>query len=486
MQFPTINFAIFFLVVFFFSWELDLFNRDRKLFLLLASYFFYGFMDLHFLPILILYPTINFFFARWLHSLREQESPIRAKVLGFMVAVNLLPLVFFKYLDFILTQFLGSAAGEIFPSLREYGLPLGISFFTFQGLSYIIDTYRGHLDPKAFRWLDVQLYIAFFPHLVAGPIVRASEFIPQLQQRVRRDQIPLIYASALFLAGLFKKVVIANFLGTQVVDPVFEDPTAYSPFSIWIALYGYAVQIYCDFSGYSDMAIALAALLGYQFPDNFNQPYRALSLKEFWKRWHMSLSRWLQDYLYIPLGGSRLGPLKTYRNLLLTMLIGGLWHGANWTFIVWGGWHGLGLAGERWIEGKIERQRQWQTQTQTQWRLHPVFRRLFTFHFVVFGWLWFRSKDLSSALAVMERMIFGFWNSTEVVYEAFPLMGVFLIGIGLLCNWLPTLEGLRWRPLSVPQQTKTIFIWSLLAGVLLAMILWVRPSGVAPFIYFRF
>ena len=225
-------------------------------------------------------------------------------------------------------------------------LPIGISFFTFQAISYVVDVYRRVIRPATF--LDFAIYEAFFPHLVAGPIVRAREFLPQLVTPRNPRTIPAGPAVFLIAGGLFKKIVLADLLATRIVDPVFGSPEAHSAQEVWLAIYGYAVQIYCDFSAYTDMAIGLALLLGFRFPQNFDRPYAARSLQEFWRRWHMTLSRWLRDYLYIPLGGSRGSSAKTYRNLMLTMLIGGLWHGASWTFVIWGGIHGTGLALERW------------------------------------------------------------------------------------------------------------------------------------------
>ena len=221
-------------------------------------------------------------------------------------------------------------------------LPVAISFLTFHAISYIVDVYRGRL--KASRSpLDILLYISFFPHLVAGPIVRAHEFLPQLASPRRAEDFGFGENMLLILGGLFKKMVIANYLAVKFVDPIFTDPTQFSRFDLVMAVYAYAIQIYADFSAYTDIAIGVAALLGYRFPQNFNQPYRALGIGDFWRRWHMTLSNWLRDYLYIPLGGNRGGRLMTARNLMLTMLLGGLWHGANWTFLIWGALHGAAL-----------------------------------------------------------------------------------------------------------------------------------------------
>ena len=234
------------------------------------------------------------------------------------------------------------------PPLLEIALPVGISFFTFHAISYVIDIGRGQLRPL--RLDELALYMSFFPHLVAGPIVRASEFAPQLHVRADPRRIPSGEAFRLIAFGLFKKVVVSSYVATEIVDPVFGAPSAHGPLDLLVGVYAYAIQIYADFSGYTDIAIGCALLLGIRFPQNFDAPYRALSIQDFWRRWHMTLSRWLRDYLYIPLGGSRHGERQTYRNLFLTMVIGGLWHGAAMTFLVWGALHGGYLVGERWVK----------------------------------------------------------------------------------------------------------------------------------------
>ena len=232
-------------------------------------------------------------------------------------------------------------------------LPIGISFFTFQAISYVVDVYRG--ETRAASLMDVAILQAFFPHIVAGPIVRANELLPQL--RTPRDPRAVLAGPGHLPDRRRPREEdgVADELARRIVDPVYSDPAAHSGAEVLLAFYGFAAQIYCDFSGYTDMAIGLALLLGYQLPQNFNRPYLALSLQDFWRRWHMTLSRWLRDYLYIPLGGSRKGRAKTYRNLMITMLLGGLWHGASWTFVLWGGIHGTALSGERFARERFPR-----------------------------------------------------------------------------------------------------------------------------------
>ena len=354
MLFPTLTFGLFFLAVYAVTWTIGARSNEwRKILLLVASWIFYGAWDWRFVALLIGSAIINWGLGYLIEASKVQEDDEevanrRGKALVAVgVVANLAILGFFKYFDFFL--------GEIAPLLTEAGfardlpllqviLPVGVSFFTFQGMSYMIDVYRGRT--RAASLLDITLLMSFFPHLVAGPIVRASHLVPQFRKIPKLDRGMVAMALLLIIWGLFKKAVIASELSTSVVDPVFFDPSAYGSADLLFAAYGYAVQIYCDFSAYSDMAIGLAALLGYRFPRNFDQPYRAASLQDFWRRWHISLSSWLRAYLYIGRGGNRGGLVFICRNLMITMLLGGIWHGAKWTFLIWGGLHGLVLAAD--------------------------------------------------------------------------------------------------------------------------------------------
>jgi D-alanyl-lipoteichoic acid acyltransferase DltB (MBOAT superfamily) len=351
----------------------------------------------------------------------------------------------------------------------EILLPVGISFFTFHGISYLTDVYRG--DVAVCRNpLDMALYMSFFPQLVAGPIVRAAYFLPQLA-RPSAEPIPIAPALLLILGGLFKKVVVANYLATGLVDPVFAAPTSYGGPDLLLATYGYAVQIYCDFSAYTDIAIALAALLGFRFPANFDQPYRAQRLREFWQRWHISLSSWLRDYLYKPLGGNRHGRWKTYRNLMLTMLLGGLWHGAAWKFIAWGALHGGGLAVERMLEPWIGRR--------ASSPAGKLIATLFVFHFVCLAWIFFRAEDFAVARLFIAGLAGG-WG--EGVQQAGPMM-VALIAIGMAGQFTPNAWFDR-----LATSFERVPVWGMgaAAGIVVAAINALGPDGVAPFIYFRF
>ena len=470
MLFPTFGFLLFFLAVVAGLSVLDGCFTAKKTLLVVASYFFYAQWDWRFCFLLAFSTAISF--AAGLLLGRVQERNRQRLVLGVAVALHLGLLGIFKYLDFFvlsandLARLLGLERELPF---LEVLLPVGISFFTFHGISYVTDVYRG--DVAVCRSpLDMALYMSFFPQLVAGPIVRAAYFLPQLA-RPSAEPIPIAPALLLILGGLFKKIVIANYLATGLVDPVFAAPTSYGGPDLLLATYGYAVQIYCDFSAYTDMAIALAALCGFRFPANFNQPYRAERLREFWQRWHISLSSWLRDYLYKPLGGNRNGRLKTYRNLLLTMLLGGLWHGAAWKFIAWGALHGGGLAAERMMEPWLGRR-----------AATPVGRAiavLLVFHFVCLAWIFFRAEDFEVARLFIAGLFAGWGGGVQ---QAGPFV-VGLIALGMAGQFLPdrlfdrAAEALGEAP-----------VWGLgaAAGIAVAAINALGPEGIAPFIYFRF
>src|SRR5579863_7497892 len=341
MLFPTVEYALFFLPVLAVAWSLYRLPRAHKGFLLLASYAFYGFWNWAYLPLLIGISVFAWVVSRLIQ--RSTSPGARKFWLVVGVVVCLAALAYFKYTSFLLTNLL-ALWGRFAPSPRipinSPLLPLGISFFVFHAISLLADCYRGKVTEPV-QIGDALLYVAFFPQLIAGPILRASRFLPQLAVRRNPDAIRVNRAFLLIICGLFKKVVISDMLATRLVEPVFTVPRSFGAGDTLLAIYGYAVQIYCDFSGYTDIAIGCALLLGYRLPRNFNSPYKAANPQEFWRRWHLSLSSWLRDYLYFPLGGSRRGSTRTYINLMITMLLGGLWHGAAWTFVVWGGLHGF-------------------------------------------------------------------------------------------------------------------------------------------------
>jgi alginate O-acetyltransferase complex protein AlgI len=472
MLFPTIEFALFFIVVLTANWLL-LPHRGRwKLFMLAASYVFYGAWDWRFLGLIIASTFFNHFMARSMASVTDPATRKRWVVAA--VAGNLAALGWFKYYGFFassLINLFGRAGVDLPLPLLQIILPVGISFFTFQALSYVIDVYRGNEEPAPL--LDFAVYLAFFPQLVAGPIVRTSEFLPQLASRRDPRNVEAVEAFGLIAAGLFKKVVVANSLGTGLVDPVFANPEAFSSLEVLFAIYGYAVQIYCDFSGYTDIAIGVALLMGFRFPQNFDHPYRAASLQDFWRRWHMTLSRWLRDYLYIPLGGSRGGRTATYRNLMLTMVLGGLWHGAAWTFVIWGLLHGGGLAAGRWLDER----RQALGIERSETALATAARQFGTFHLVCLGWVFFRADSAGTAFTLLGRLLdFG------PVQALTPGLLLLILG-GIAIHYVPAHVRLRVRfqfgRLSPVQM-------ALALGAVLLVVDGFGPEGVAPFIYFQF
>lgn len=342
MIFSSWLFASFFLVVFTAYWALRT-RTSRHILLLVASYLFYMTWNPWLVALIIGSTILDYAVAVALDRLptpRHRKLLLTASIVG-----NLGILALFKYADFFIVSLrtmLETAGIHTNLSTLSLILPVGISFYTFQTLSYTIDVYRRQI-PATRSLIDFALFVAFFPQLVAGPIVRASDFLPQLDSIKRFNWDRLSSATVLFLIGLTKKVLIADNLAT-LVDPVFAQPERYVSRDLWIAMFCYGGQIFCDFSGYTDMAIAVARAMGFDLCENFRSPYLATSLPDFWRRWHISLSTWLRDYLYIPLGGSRFSRWLTYRNLMITMLLGGLWHGASWTFVVWGAIHGLALA----------------------------------------------------------------------------------------------------------------------------------------------
>ena len=499
MLFPTTAFAVFFFVVFQIHWALAGYPRARKIFLLAASLFFYGFWNWKFAGMLLASAVINHAVAVRMDDLVRTAAPARSRrrwLVG-IVAFNLGLLGFFKYTGFFfffvlfpllrpICLRLGPAAvtwlvgvqENIYPWLAQIVLPVGISFFTFQALSYVVDVHRRHVAP-ADSWLDFANYLAFFPQLVAGPIVRAADLVPQMERMPDRTA-PIEAAPAVFLilAGLFKKTVVANWLAARLADPVFAWPERFAGPDVILGVYAYAVQIYCDFSAYSDIAIGSALLMGFRFPANFNAPYFATNLQDFWRRWHISLSSWLRDYLYVPLGGSRRGAIRTYANLLITFLLGGLWHGAAWTFLAWGAFHGMYLALERAVRGRLGLTRR--HAAPAPWPL-ALLGRIWIFHVVCFSWILFRGGRLETVSAMFRSL--AHWRTAVPELTLWSTLSVAMVTIGFVTQFL---DGDRlWRAARTVAAGPA---WALAAAAaaVLTGILALGPEGVAPFIYFQF
>src|SRR5216684_1301317 len=394
MLFPTIEFAVFFALVFPVTWLLNDHNTAKKWFLVAVSYFFYAFWRADFTLILLMSSTVNFGLALLLG--RAADGPARLALLWLGISFNLGVLGIFKYYNFFAASAMNLASSlgwDVQIPFFEVGLPIAISFLTFHALSYIIDVYHRKLQPTR-SLVDILLYISFFPHLIAGPIVRAKAFLEQTVRKSDPKDIRLGLSVFLIVGGLFKKVIVANYLSTDFVDGVFRSPADYSRLDLLLGMYAYALQIYCDFSAYTDIAIGVANLLGYRFPQNFNQPYRALTVQDFWRRWHMTLSSWLRDYLYIPLGGNRDGALRTFAHLWIVFFLCGLWHGAGFTFVVWGLYHGLLLIIERFVD------------TQFRWRPAGLPGITLSFVLVMIGWVFFRAPTLTAATHYLSAMFY--------------------------------------------------------------------------------
>ena len=481
MLFTQLEFLLFFVLVLLLVWSSRT-PRIRHSFLLLASYYFYAYWDYRFCGLIFLSTVIDFIVARRI----DRAANHRAKrlLLCLSLFANLGLLGFFKYCNF----FIDSAA----PLLEAMGLgtsslsiilPVGISFYTFQTLSYTIDVYRGVIKPVE-RWIDFAMYVSFFPQLVAGPIVRASEFLPQLQRMPQWSSRRFYGGVQQMLRGAIKKVILADRLA-EMVDVVFAGSDLYSGATLFVAACAYAGQIYYDFSGYSDLAIGAAKMLGYRFPINFRHPYLATSLSDFWRRWHMTLSRWLRDYLYISLGGSRGGTLKTSRNLIITMLLGGLWHGAAWTFVLWGLLHGLGLVVERFFRSTtrkivdratVDLTSGDQSFSRLRQHFHVAVNAMFTLSVVLAGWVLFRSESLDTAVAYLLRMFTGADG-----IDWFPPLAIAAIACLVA-------EHLLWLTRFRPMMRLRFDAWY--SPILTAIMVWVlllyAPVGFRPFVYFQF
>jgi alginate O-acetyltransferase complex protein AlgI len=487
MIFTSPEFVLFALT--FFALYALLPRRTRKTLLLLASYAFYGSWDARFLALLLASTLVDFVVARKLHA--EHQTSTRRSWLLVSLAVNLSALAFFKYAGFFVEEAAHalSAVGIDAPRLAlDIVLPVGISFYTFQTLSYTIDVYRRDLEPTQ-SLLDFAIYVSFFPQLVAGPIERAAQLLPQLSTLTAHPWRPVWSGIGLIALGAFKKTVLAdNF--AALTESVYSDVATAHPLAVWIGTYAFAVQIYCDFSGYSDIAIGLGRLLGLELMQNFASPYAAAGPSEFWRRWHISLSTWLRDYLYIPLGGNRGGVWRVRRSLFVTMLLGGLWHGAAWNYVLWGAFHGvllLLLRGPS-VERALARLQALPTATRA---LVVVARRVAFFHIVCVGWSFFRASSLTECITLLEKLFFvdglafaafadGVKASHEGRYLAF--MGVvflvFILGQNLWPVGSKRVVDVLWR---MPISVRYVVCASLLYA---AMIF--TTEAPPPFIYFQF
>ena len=467
MLFNTVQFFVFFAIVIGAHYSAP--RALRKYILLAASYVFYMAWNPLFVPLLLTLTAVDYVAAMWM----ERVTNVRRKkaLLILSLAANLGFLAFFKYYNFLaglVAQTFGLAPDSFAFSII---LPLGISFHTFQSMSYVVDVYRG--KQQAIRNpIDYALFIAFFPQLVAGPIVRAGEFFADFYHWRRPNPEEVLRGALWMLFGLVKKIALADQFA-QISDAYFGNLAMHpGPTAAWSGTFAFAMQIFFDFSGYTDMAIGMALLLGFHFPVNFRRPYLAFSVTEFWHRWHISLSRWLRDYLYIPLGGNRYGAWNTYRNLMLTMLLGGLWHGASWNFVIWGGYHGALLSLERIVGRK-------RFLDQPGLLLYPM-RAALTFVLVIVGWVFFRAVNLSDSLYVLGQMFSGGWSAASVLIPRWLL--VFVAVTTLIAVVEEKWELLEQRISRGPAWAYAVLIIALLFSVELIGV----TDKAVPFVYFQF
>lgn len=451
-------------------------HRPKLIFATLFSlYFYYKSSGLFFL-LLLSTTCIDYTLARLIYESHTHWK--RSTLLTISLISNLGLLGYFKYTNFLHEIF--SNMANIAYQPFDIFLPVGVSFFTFQSLSYTIDVYRKHIKPVD-HVLDYAFFVSFFPQLVAGPIVRASEFLPQLSKPTLVTKEMFGRGIYLITAGLFKKAVISNYISANFVDRIFDSPTLFTGLENLVGVYGYALQIYCDFSGYSDMAIGLALLLGFHFNDNFNAPYKAKNITEFWRRWHISLSTWLRDYLYISLGGNRHGKLRTYINLIITMLLGGLWHGASFRFILWGGLHGIMLAIHKFFsESELASRIKSIPHAHS---IQTILGTILTFHFICFCWILFRAPSMEFAGQMLNQIVNHFTPQIFMEFIEGYWRVCTLICVGYVLHFIPKsvdLAAERWT-IRLPLVAKA-------AMVLIVIIISIqtKSASIQPFIYFQF
>ena len=469
-------------------WLLRRFRLPRALFLVVASYgfYFYGTWEavqdeavplppawwaVLCLGVIFVGSTIDFFVGRALGRVKGRAG--RNALLLTSIVYYLGVLAAFKYWNFAadsLASLFAALGAHVQVTHLRLVLPFGISFFTFETMSYTIDVWRGELPP-AKRYLDYLLFVCFFPHLVAGPIVRPHQMLPQLAAEPRADAAMQARGLWRIATGLGKKIILGDFLAQAIVNRVFATPERFTALEVLLAVYAYAVQIYVDFSGYSDVAIGSAALFGYELPENFDAPYVAANLQEFWHRWHITLSTWLRDYLYKPLGGSRGGAVKTYRNLMITMVLGGLWHGASWNFVVWGTLHGGALA----VTRMWQRRRGGESKGSVVGR---VVATIATFHFVCFAWVFFRAPTFAHATLALEQVARGAWTMGHITPRVVPAIAV---AMGL--HFVPRDWEARLRETFV--RTPAVVQGLVLAAAALALHL-AASAKPEPFVYGQF
>ncbi len=481
----SFEFALFFLIVLWMNWALRGRGSAYRGFLLAANTLFYASQStsLVFLPFGV--GISNYLFALLIS--RTKERTLRRIWLCADICINLSFLAFFKYFEFLyhaLDSILLPTGLNLHIPLIELYFPIGVSFFTFQGISYCIDVYRD--QQKLVRNpVDVLLFVSFFPTILSGPIMRAGQFVPQID-KPDCDSRSLQDAFGLILSGLFKKLVISSYLSEHIVRDVFQVPAANSSLTVLLGVYAYSIEIYCDFSGYSDIAIGTAQLMGFRLPQNFRVPYGVCNMQEFWRHWHISFSTWLRDYLYIPLGGNKKGRLRKYANLMITMVLGGLWHGPHSRFLLWGGLHGMVLALTHSIadirKSRLSAGKLTKGVAVRSWSVWPsVFKAgawFSTFSLVSFLWVFFRAEDSSRAMEVFQA-VFSF-NAVGAGFEPWILPA---LAAGLIIQFIGPYAI---HSFSRVQQRMPVPLQAALLALFCILIIKLGPAGIPPFIYFQF
>lgn len=479
MIFSTSLFLVFFTIVFVIYWfvlgsikDNDTRLKARIIFLLLASYYFYMSWNPIFILLILFSTVVDYIAGKKIHDSSSQKK--KKLFLVISLVTNLGFLAYFKYVNFFLGTVNDIAGSNFFVDVV---LPVGISFYTFQSMCYTIDIYYGKMKPSK-DFFEFSLYVTFFPQLVAGPIVRAIDFIPQLKVNQYFKDINFQLAANYFILGLVKKVVIADNIA-QFSDPLFSNPDQFGTIASWIGVMAYSIQIYCDFSGYSDMAIGVAALLGFRLMENFNMPYNATDITVFWRKWHISLSTWLRDYLFIPLGGSRVSKkIFYYRNLMLTMLLGGLWHGASWNFVVWGGLHGTALIIHKLYSTKYSKNFKF---SKLGASAYTVFAWVLTMIFVMVTWVFFRAQNFGDAAQVLQNM----FTPKESVAYTIPIAFIALLGITVIGHFF----GTKYYKVVEEKQAHMFsnpYLQGALFGLAIFLVLLFGSDDNQAFIYFQF
>lgn len=487
MLFSTGLFLFLFLGFYIIYHALQNHRRTRIFYVALFSLYFYYKTSGFWFGLLLLTATSDFFIGR---IIPKTKKSVHKKLWVLLSAfINMGMLIVFKYTNFlyemgvVLLHSISGVVGEplwgelVYQPLDIF-LPVGISFFTFQSLSYTIDAYRGKVEPVK-SWMDYLFFVSFFPGLVAGPIVRARDFIPQMYKKPVLTHSHLGEALYLIICGLFKKCIISDYISVNFVDRIFDAPALYSGVENLLGVYGYALQIYCDFSGYSDMAIGIALLLGFRLNINFASPYQSATITEFWRRWHISLSSWLRDYLYVSMGGNRKGKCRTYLNLIITMLLGGLWHGAALRFVLWGAIHGVVLAVHKFLIKVFG--------FKATGAEMPLWRRIlgvvFTFHLVCFTWIFFRADSMSAATEMLTQIFTRFEPQIFFQFVLGYRTICLLMVIGFIIHFMPQKVDLF-----IQKKVTVMPLWgkAILLSIAIFLVIQMKSAEIVPFIYFQF